>query len=110
MRFNIGEKVIALETFPETAYWQSTNKGETYIVLSATYCPKCGEQCINVKNQEAPPHKTNILCKCNNSYQMVDRYKLTASIFFVRLEDKEELLENALVEEDYEFATKLRDL
>lgn len=110
MRFNIGEKVIATRTIVADHQKQGIEKGKIYPVLSMIFCPRCGVQAINVTNQEAEGHKREVKCNCDTIFPMLDRYKYSASEYFTRLENKEELLEKAIAEEDYEFATQIRDL
>jgi hypothetical protein len=106
IRHYIGDKVVAL-TNPATDISQFRVKGQIYEVMDAAYCPKCGKQAINI-GQKTSLTKTI----CNTCGTLRDNYGLywTGSELFVKVDDIEELLTEAINDEDYELASTLRDL
>jgi len=101
----IGDKVIALSNAPDDRC-QFRMKGSVYMVNSLSYCVMCMKTLINIGQRS---NNQAVMCKCG---MMLDTKGLmwTPQDEFVLLSDKQEALDKAVKEEDYEFAAKLRDL
>lgn len=106
IRHNIGDKVIALNDSPNE-FCQFRVKGNIYTVLDTHYCSKCGIQSINIGTQLSGDFTACYDCK--HAYDSENK-KWTISRLFVKVDDIEELLTEAISNEDYELASTLRDL
>jgi hypothetical protein len=105
-RFKIDEKVVALSSTP-TAYvnrCQPRVKDEVYAVIDSMFCPACGIQLINVS--DSPTQAEFVLCSCSQVKMSTKGVHWTDSKHFAPID---EALSNALEEENYEYACKLRD-
>lgn len=101
----IGDKIIALSDAPNDSC-QFRRKGSVYMVNATTYCVMCMKNLINIGQRSN--HK-GVVCKCG---MLMDTQGLmwTPEDEFVLLDLKDQALQKAIKEEDYEFAAKLRDL
>lgn len=101
----IGDKVIALSDAPNDSC-QFRRKASVYMINEITYCPICDKRLINIGQKSK--HNA-VKCKCD---MMMHSQGLmwTPEDEFILLSDKQEALDKAVKEEDYEFAAKLRDL
>lgn len=112
-KFNIGEKVIALDNTPAFAsgeLYQERKKGKIYFVKDILFCNKCGTQCVNIGTNIPPDNCSHsINCKCGNR-NPGGNLMWTNSEHFTKAENRELALESAIKNEDYEFAAQLRDM
>jgi len=101
----IGDKVIALSNAPDDRC-QFRMKGSVYMVNSLSYCVMCMKTLINIGQRS---NHQAVMCKCG---MMLDTKGLmwTPEDEFVLLDQKDQALQRAVKDEDYEFAAKLRDL
>lgn len=101
----VGDKVIALSDNPDDTC-QFRRKGSVYMVNAISYCVMCMKSLINIGQRS---NHNGVMCKCG---MLMDTQGLmwTPKDEFVLLADKQEALDKAVKEEDYEFAAKLRDL
>jgi protein-arginine kinase activator protein McsA len=101
----VGDKVIALSDSPDDSC-QFRMKGSVYMVNSITYCVMCMKTLINIGQRS---QHNGVVCKCG---MLMDTggFMWTPKDEFVLLEDKQNAIDKAVKEEDYEFAAKLRDL
>lgn len=105
-KFKIGEEVIAL-THPVNEQCQPRVKGKIYIVKDIHYCSKCGQQSINI----GPMSKSPLIdCDCGVKNQLCGYLHFTFSKYFIRPQELQSQLEQAVEEENYEFAATLRDI
>ena len=106
IRHNIGDKVVALDNTPnENAQFRV--KGNVYIVQDISYCRKCGQQTINIGQTTTNKHTNCYECKTDSeSYNKF----WTLSYKFIKVDDIEEILTEAINNEDYELASTLRDV
>lgn len=102
--FSIGNKVIALKN----GEYQKVVKGKQYVVQDVSYCTHCGEQRINVLNE---PFNGNIICShgCGRK-QPSHGFKVTSSKFFIKVEEIEDKIKEAVECEDYELAHLLSNI
>lgn len=106
IRHNIGDKVVSL-TNQSSSLSQPRIKGHIYNVYSIKYCPTCGTQMINIG------YKTNLLyvsCSDCKHTQENDGLHWTISPLFAKVDDLENTLNECVENEDYEFASILRDI
>jgi hypothetical protein len=103
MKFNIGEKVLAL-TNPADTSCQPRTKGKIYTVTGMIFCPLTGEQSINIDHNLGISNYVD--CNCGNTH-LVGLAHYTRSIHFARI--NESALDRALDNEDYELAILIRD-
>lgn len=103
----VNEKVIALSDNPEKMS-QKRVKGVIYTIEAVRHCPNCGLVCINIGGI-APDQSNGLICNC---LHVLDHFGLgwTSVDHFASLDQTDKALESALEQEDYEFATILRDL
>ena len=104
-KFKIGDEVIALTNQPEERA-QPRVKGQKYIVEDVMYCHKCGVQTINLGVLTSC---INSECQCGDIHDNYGKH-WTNSKYFIKPENISDALEDALSNEDYEFAITLRDL
>ena len=105
IRHNIGDKVIALNN-NENNLCQFRVKGTVYIVIDCMYCIKCGVQSINIGERT---EIEEVECDCGYISKNNGKF-WTDSKYFANVNNIEEALSEAIKEEDYEFASSLRDL
>ncbi len=105
-KFNIADKVVALTSTPIAVAHrcQPRVKDEVYTVVDVMFCPACGLQLINVSN--TPTQSEYVLCSCTRSRMQTKGVHWTDSKHFAPID---EALRDALEEENYEYACKLRD-
>lgn len=105
-RFNIDDKVVALSSTPiEYAdRCQPRVKGNVYRVLDIMFCNTCGSQVVNVSN--TPTDREYLLCSCRRDKMLTRGFHWTSSTSFAPID---EVLDEALAEENYEYACILRD-
>jgi len=76
VRHNIGDKVISLKDSPNK-FAQPRIKGQIYTVNDINYCPKCGEQSINI-GYNTSFEETECSCGCsynnNNKLWTLSKY------------------------------------
>ena len=102
---SIGDIVIAL-TNPKSPKSQMRVKGNEYVVQDVSYCSKCGRQSINIGTSTVTNNKVG--CRCGTFRNNLG-LAWTKSYHFVKREDFEQELAEALEEENYELASLLRD-
>lgn len=108
-QFKVGEKVIALNSCPETdTTRQPRVKGKIYEVKAVMYCSGCGSQKINI-GYLSQTGAEKLRCDCNKRVDN-EGLKWTNSIHFAKLDNLDKLIEEAVENEDYELAATLRDL
>ena len=108
-QFKVGEEVIALNSSPvEDTTRQPRIKGKKYIVNAVLYCSGCGTQKINIGYQSTTP-TGKLVCDCGKRMDC-EGLKWTNSVFFAKLDDIDNLIEEAVENEDYELAATLRDI
>ena len=105
--FKINDKVIAL-TNPANDCCQQRIKGQKYIVKDIMYCSKCGKQSIHIGGKVITETVLNLSCKCGNS-QTIPHHGWTNSKYFIKVDDLEQTLMEAEINEDYELCVLLRD-
>jgi len=105
-KFKINEKVVALSSTPVVYAHrcQPRVKDEVYTVVDSMFCPSCGLQLLNVSN--SPTNSEFVLCSCTKVKLLTKGVHWTDSKHFAPID---EALSNALEEENYEYACKLRD-
>jgi len=104
VRHSIGDKVVAL-TNPKDQYCQPRLKGTVYTVLDYKYCSKCGTQAINIGEITTSEYAE---CSCG-SISISNCKCWTDSMHFANIKNIESELLEAIKNEDYEFASILRD-
>jgi len=105
IRHSIGDKVVAL-TNPKTKFCQQRIKGNVYIVNDVNYCNKCGCQTINIG---VTSRCANVLCECGNLYKTNDLC-WTRSELFAPINNLENIMEEAIANEDYELCKTLTEI
>lgn len=108
-QFKVGEKVIALNSSPETdTTRQPRVKGKIYEIKAISYCSGCGTQRVNIGySSETSTGMVNCHCGKRTPHEGL---KWTNSEFFAKLDNLDKLIEEAVENEDYELAATLRDL
>ncbi len=104
-KFEVGDEVIALKSNTGNGS-QPRTKGDIYIVKAVSYCSINGRQAINVG---PTTNRVNLKCDCGRSHP-TDGLHWTFSSLFIKREDLEAKMDEAVEEEDYELASTLRDL
>lgn len=104
-KFNIGDKVIALDSSQEEGQ-QKRVKGQQYIVCDIIYCAKCGMQAINLGEKLNAGWSDKYLCTCGARN---DNFGLwwSKSDRFAPIDDIENIMEEAIANEDYELCSLL---
>jgi hypothetical protein len=107
MNFKVGEKVVALDTINDCRS-QPIVKGEIYTVNAIRYCSGCGIQIINVMPNQ---HEISdyVRCVCGNR-QPANNMHWSHYKRFAKIDNLEEVINNAISNEDYEFAGKLNEI
>jgi hypothetical protein len=105
IRHKIGDRVVAL-TNPPSDRSQFRVKGQIYKVVDVSYCSKCGNQTINIGQQT---NCVNFECDCGFT-SPTNGLHWTNSYLFVKVDDIEDTLTEAINNEDYELASILRDV
>ena len=111
-QFSVGDRVIAL-TNPEDDCCQPRVKGGVYNVEAIQYCQKCGKQAINIgeiASHDEFVHPEHVECECGGVTIDDGRLFYTDSELFVKVEDLEIELNEAVHNENYELASILRDV
>ena len=98
-KFKVGDKVIAL-TNPQSEGGQFRVKGQTYTVEAILYCSVCGCQNINI-GEKAKTDTGFLLCTCGN-HQPNNDLGWTDSKYFAPIDNLENIMEEAIANEDYE--------
>lgn len=107
IRHNVGDKVIALSN-PPTPTSQFRVKGKTYTVQAIMYCIGCGKQLINIGLTCDFAYFTR--CGSCNNRQPANGLYWTDSAQFVKPEDIQETISEAVEEENYELAQLLSEI
>jgi hypothetical protein len=108
-QFKVGERVIALDSCPETdPSRQPRVKGKIYEVKAVLYCSGCGSQKINI-GYNSLSTSGQLRCDCNKRGD-AEGLKWTNSSHFAKLDNIDNLIKEAVEDEDYELAATLRDL
>jgi hypothetical protein len=104
-KFSIGDIVVALSSTPPIfiSRCQHRIKGEIYKVRDTLECDLCGSQSINISPFSSD--KKKVLCMCSKAHDNRG-VQWTASKEFALAND---VLLNALADENYELAVKIRD-
>jgi len=104
-KFKVGDKVIALVTTLKPGFSQNLIKGKIYVIQKIKYCSECGEQSINIGENE---ERKSIRCKnCGSSFESKG-YAYSSSKRFVLLDEIDELVEECINNEDYEMLIELK--
>ncbi len=104
VRHNVGDEVIAL-TGPKKN-GQPRTKGQTYIVKATEYCAKCGDQAVNIGTTISLPAT---ICVCGHN-QSNGGLHWTSSKKFVKPQELQAKIEEAVEIEDYETAGDLHKI
>ena len=103
-KFKVGDKVIAL-TNPQSEGGQFRVKGQTYTVEAIQYCHACGCQNINI-GEKPVFNSLYIQCSCG-SKQPHNNLGWTNSKYFAPIDNLENIMEEAIANEDYELCSLL---
>lgn len=107
--FKIGDEVIAL-TNPKNNRCQPRVKGNKYIVKDTLYCSKCGQQRINLGEKTGDWLSNTLICTECKTKQHTENLYWTKSSLFIKPQELQATLEQALKEENFELACTLRDI
>lgn len=107
-RFSVGQKVIALNSSKSKDH-QPRIKGNIYVIKSVIYCHNCGLQYLNFGYKANFDTDVFGTCKCGSKTH-AKGLLWSNSKNYAPLDDIEEVLRMAVEEEDYEFASLLRDI
>lgn len=104
--FKPGEEVISLINQPNPK-GQLLKKGARYVVNKSRFCPIDGHQSINVDGRGAPyPAYT---CNCGHHHE-TKGWLSSDSKHFIRPEDLQASIEEAIEHEEYEKVLELKEL
>jgi hypothetical protein len=103
--FNIGDKAIALST--ATRPNQPRQKGRMYTVTGIYYCPTKGHQLINIDHTKST--RRTMRCGCGKIHNTEDNLSYTYADRFVKPEELDQRLEEAVEAEDYDTAITIRN-
>lgn len=106
--FQIGEKVISLSN-NKGKFSQPRKKGAMYTITQKMYCNITGIQLVNIDSTPNQGGSNRIKCTCGNTHGAWG-LAWTLSDQFIRPENLDERLAQAVEEEDYETAATLRDV
>ena len=100
-----GDKVMALSNSPTGG--QKRVKGSRYEINAVMFCMSCGTQFVNIGEKA----DGEITCGGCDNIQPSKGLNWSDAKYFIKVQDKSiaELLQEALDDEDYETASKLRD-
>lgn len=101
----VGDKVIALTDNPDDSC-QFRRSGSVYMVNAMSYCVMCMTSLVNIGQRS---NHSGVKCKCG-MLMSTNGLMWTPKGEFVLLDQKQEALDKAIEEENYELAAKLRDV
>jgi hypothetical protein len=101
----VGDKVIALTNNPDDSC-QFRRSGSVYMVNAMSYCVMCMTTLVNIGQRS---NHSGVKCKCG-MLMGTEGLMWTPSGEFVLFADRQEALDKAVKEENYELAAKLRDV
>ena len=102
VRYEIGDEVIAISSNDERIV-----VGKQYTVIDTLFCSKCGCQNINTGLTQRF-HRLNCT-KCNTATSDNYRKLWTGSFRFVKVDDIESAIDQAVNSENYELAQLLTE-
>ncbi len=98
-QFKVGERVIALDSCPETdPSRQPRVKGKIYTVKAVLYCSGCGSQKINI-GYHSLSTSGQLRCDCGKRGD-AEGLKWTNSVHFAKLDNIDKLIEEAVENEN----------
>lgn len=105
-KHKISDKVVALNSTPPdfADRCQPRVAGDVYTVLDVMFCNTCGSQVVNVS--DTPTEREFLLCNCRRDKMPTKGVHWTVSGNFAPID---EVLDEAIAEENYEYACILRD-
>lgn len=106
-KFKLEEKVV-VKSNPDSRFAQPRTRGEVCEVTGIMYCPKNGHQLININYTPAVLDTTLISCSCGDDHPD-HGLAWTLAENFVGASEIEGFMLEAVEDEEYELAAKLRD-
>ena len=98
-KFQVGDEVIAISSnHPKIV------RGTTYTIQAILFCTDCGDQSVNVGFMEYG----RVKCECGNRSSPTPML-WSGSFRFVKAQDVESEIEDAVAVEDYELAYILKE-
>lgn len=107
-KFELNQKVI-VKSNPESRLCQPRTRGEICEITGIMYCPKNGHQLININHTPAIIKTGITSCTCGDDHPD-HNLAWTLAEHFVGADEVESFMYEAVEEEEYELAAKLRDL
>ena len=103
-----GDRVMALSNSPTGG--QKRVKGEYYEINAVMFCMSCGTQFVNI-GEKIPGHDYEITCGSCDNTQPARGLNWSDAKYFIKVQNKSiaELLQEAIDNDDFETAIKLRD-
>jgi len=105
-KHNIGDKVVALSSASRPC--QPRKQGKIYTITNVYYCPRKGNQLVNIDNTKKISRLTR--CSCGEIHSNMPNSSLTIAEEFVNINDIQDEIDNAVEIENYELAHVLHQI